>query len=57
MKIYVDTCSIEIFINDGLYAFTTKYFKEKEVGNTISFEGNIENIDVYSLKSYNVSLK
>ena len=54
LVIYVDTCSIEIFINDGLYTFTTKYFKPKEVENTISIEGNIENIEVYSLKSFNI---
>lgn len=57
MKIYVDTCSIEIFINDGLYTFTTKYFKEKDVKNTISIEGNIENIEAYSLKHFNVVMK
>ena len=55
MKIYVDTCSIEIFINDGIYTYTTKYFKAKEVENTFSFEGSIENIEAYSLKPFNVN--
>ena len=54
MKIFVDTCSIEIFINDGIYTYTTKYFKAKEIKNSISIEGSIENIDVYSLKAFNL---
>jgi len=54
MKIFVDTCSIEIFINDGLYTFTTKYFKAKEVESTVDIEGSIENIEVYSLKPFNI---
>lgn len=57
IKIYVDTCSIEIFINDGLYSFTTKYFKAKEAKNTISLEGSIKNIEAYSLKPFNVAIK
>jgi beta-fructofuranosidase len=57
MKIFVDTCSIEIFINDGLYTFTTKYFKAKDVENTLSIDGRIDNIDVYSLKPFNVVSK
>ena len=57
MKIFVDTCSIEIFINDGLYTFTTKYFKAKDVENTLSIDGKIDNIDVYSLKPFNVVSK
>ena len=57
MKIYVDTCSIEIFINEGLYTFTTKYFKAKEVESTISIEGSIGNVDAYSLKAFNVVMK
>ncbi len=54
MKIYVDTCSIEIFINDGIYTYTTKYFKAKDVKNSISLEGSIDNIEAYSLKPFNV---
>ena len=57
MKIYVDTCSIEIFINEGLYTFTTKYFKAKEVESTISIEGSIGNVEAYSLKAFNVVMK
>lgn len=57
MKIYVDTCSIEIFINDGLYTFTTKYFKAKEVVNTISLVGSIKHVEAYSLKPFNVDIK
>ena len=54
MKIYVDTCSIEIFINDGIYTYTTKYFKAKDVKSSISLEGSIDNIEAYSLKPFNV---
>ena len=57
MKIFIDTCSIEIFINNGLYTFTTKYFKAKEVKNTISLEGSIDNIEAYSLKPFNIVVK
>ena len=57
IRIYIDTCSIEIFINDGIYTFTTKYFKAKDVENTISIEGSIDNIEAYSLKSFNVDIK
>ena len=57
MEIYVDTCSIEIFINDGIYTYTTKYFKDKEVKNTITLEGSIENIEAYSLKPFNIDIK
>ncbi len=57
IRFYIDTCSIEIFINDGLYTFTTKYFKAKEVENTISLEGSIENIEAYSLKPFNINIK
>lgn len=57
MKIFIDTCSIEIFINNGLYTFTTKYFKAKEVKNTISLEGSIENIEAYGLKPFNIAVK
>jgi beta-fructofuranosidase len=56
MKIYVDTCSIEIFINDGLYSFTTKYFKAKGIKNSLSIDGKIDHIDLYSLKSFNVNI-
>ncbi|SDH41037.1 beta-fructofuranosidase [Pseudobutyrivibrio sp. 49] len=54
MKIYVDTCSIEIFINDGLYTFTTKCFKPKDAKNSITIDGSIDNIEAYSLNSFNV---
>ena len=56
MKIFVDTCSIEIFINDGIYTYTTKYFKAKGIKNWVSFEGSIESIKAYSLRPFNINI-
>ena len=55
MDIFVDTCSIEFFINDGQYTFTTKYFKEKEQPNDLAISGQIENVNIYEMRQFNIT--
>lgn len=55
MQILVDTCCMEIFINNGSYVFTTKYFKQKELGDSLCLKGNVGRIIVYALKDFTIT--
>ena len=36
MQIFIDKCSLEVFINDGKYTFTARLFPVKEEHNYVS---------------------
>ena len=53
LQMFVDTSSVEIFVNDGEEVFTSRIFTD-EKSNGISFfaDGNTEvDINIWSLKS------
>ena len=55
ITIYIDTCCVEIYINDGAYVFTTKIFKDttKKASFRIS-EGQIGNVTIYELADFEI---
>lgn len=55
MRIYVDTCCVEIYINHGIYVFTTKYFKNPNRDNLLSVKGNIMEIKIYQLSGFEIT--
>jgi len=54
MRIFVDTCAIEIFINRGKYTFTTKYFMDKNRKQNFSIIGNANMLVLHKLGRFNI---
>lgn len=54
MRILMDTSCMEVFMNDGAYVFTTKLFKQKDKARTLSVQGEIGRIKVYSLSGFEI---
>lgn len=52
VSVFVDVSSIEIFINDGEYALTSRYFDEYE-NMRVVFHG-IEEVVVYVMKGFEI---
>lgn len=52
VSVFVDVSSIEIFINDGEYALTSRYFDEYE-NMRVVFHG-IEEVVVYEMKGFEI---
>lgn len=54
MRIFVDTCCVEIYINDGAYVFTTKLFRRLDRNRTLSVQGAAEQIRIYHLDRFEI---
>ncbi len=55
MRIFVDTCCMEFYINGGAYVFTTKSFREPEKKHSLSVKGKMEHMEVFELGCFDVS--
>lgn len=54
MRILVDTSCMEIYINDGAYAFTTKLFKKQGEKRMISIQGEMNQMKIYALDCFKI---
>lgn len=52
MRIFVDTCCMEVYINDGAYVFTTKLFRKSQEGRSLSLEGMVNQMQIYDLGGF-----
>lgn len=52
MRIFADTCCLEIYINHGAYVFTSKYFKNPDKDSTLSIKGKINDVKIYRLSGF-----
>lgn len=53
LRVYVDTSSIEVFINDGKEVFTTRYFPEEE--KMLKIISNTKgNLTIFRLKAFTI---
>lgn len=54
MRIFVDTCCIEIFLNQGEYVFTSKYFSDTPGMHNVDMKGHFHKAEVYALESFQI---
>lgn len=54
LRIFVDKSSVEIFINEGLYVFTTKFFLDISGSRRVENKGKIGSLICYQLDRFNV---
>ena len=54
MRIFVDTCCVEIFLNQGKYVFTSKYFSDMPGRHILEMKGSFHETKVYGLKSFHI---
>lgn len=54
MRIFMDTCCMELYMNDGAYVFTTKLFPKPEQNRSLSIGGRMNQIQLYQLGSFEV---
>lgn len=52
LQAFIDTSSIEIFINNGQYVFTTRYFPEKF--NSLKVKDTNGKLEIYELKGFDI---
>lgn len=50
IRVFVDTCCIEIFANHGAYVFTTKYFTKEPSHHTATVHTDRAGLKIYGLK-------
>lgn len=55
LHLFVDTCCIEIYMNQGAYVFTSKYFKEPCRDSTLSVKGTANRVMVYLLSGFAIT--
>ncbi len=57
MKIFADRSCLEIYINNGMYVFTTKRFPKDQTKRELRICGTVEEAVVYSMGSYSYQNK
>ncbi len=55
LQVYVDMHCVEIFVNDGDYVFTTKYFA-KNRNSCLKVEGQCKKTQIYSMKHFEIEM-
>lgn len=54
MRIFVDTCCMEIYMNHGAYVFTTKFFRTPGKDSSVLVRGIVHDIKVFSLDHFKI---
>lgn len=52
LRIFADTCCMEVYINDGAYVFTTKLFPKSEQARSLVLRGMDAQIQIYHLGGF-----
>lgn len=55
MRIFLDTCCMEIYMNHGAYVFSSKFFKNETTDSILSIKGNIEKVKIYRLSGFEIA--
>mgnify|MGYP003323550660 FL=1 len=55
MRIFIDVCSVEVFINDGMYSMTSLVFPTE--GDGISFFSEGAKATIKNIKKYDIIVK
>lgn len=55
VRVFVDTCCLEIFLNHGAYVFTTKFYSETPSSHCLALKGEVGKVTIYKLESFRCS--
>ena len=55
LRVFIDVCSIEVFINDGMYSMTSLVFPTE--GDGISFFSEDDSATIMNIKKYDIVVK
>mgnify|MGYP005788487097 CR=1 FL=1 len=53
LRTFIDTSSIEIFINDGEEVFTSRFYPDKNI-REIKLQGKNLYVEIYEMESFNI---